>query len=56
MNWKVGKKIFETENEAKQFAKDLMTLGACGGWSPTDEPATHRYTGNAWRIGRTEKI
>lgn len=51
-NWKVGKKVFRTEEEAAQFSKDLMKLGAFGGWSPTDEEATHIYRGNM----RTEVI
>lgn len=42
-NWKVGKKVFATEEEARQFSKDLMSGGALGGWSPTDDEVTHRY-------------
>lgn len=43
MNWRVGSKVFETEEEARQFSKDLMSRGAIGGWSPTDDEVTHRY-------------
>lgn len=51
-NWKVGKKVFRTEEEARNFSRDLMKLGAFGGWSPTDEEVTHRYLGNC----RTEVV
>ena len=43
MNWKVGKKVFATEEEAKNFSADLMSMGALGGWMPTEEQVTHRY-------------
>jgi len=43
MNWKVGKKVFETEEEAKQFAIDLASRGCIGSWSTTYEEVTHRY-------------
>ena len=43
MNWKVGNKVFETENEAKQFSKDLMSHGVLGGWCQTEDAVTHRY-------------
>ena len=42
-NWKVGSKVFETEEEARQFSKDLMSHGVLGGWAPTTEEVTHRY-------------
>ena len=56
MNWRVNSKVFETEKEAMQFTKDLQALGGLGGWYPTEEPVTHRYTGDAGHIGRTEKV
>ena len=55
-NWKVGKKVFRTEEEARQFSKDLQRMGAIGGWCPTDEEPTHIYTGDADHICRTEAI
>ena len=52
VNFKVGKKVFATEQEARQFSKDLMSYGALGGWSKTTENVTHRYMGDL----RTEKV
>ena len=43
MNWKVGEKVFETEEEAIQFARDLSARGCLVAWIPTDEKVTHRY-------------
>lgn len=51
-NYKVGKKVFATEQEAMQFAKDLMAYGALRGWSETTEKVTHRYIGDL----KTEKV
>lgn len=45
-HYKVGKKIFKTENEARQFSKDLQAYGALGGWSETNEAVTHYYLGD----------
>ena len=50
-NWKAGSKIFETEAEARQYAKDMMALGALVGICKSDENVTHEYVwGN---FGRT---
>jgi len=46
MNWAVGKKVFETEKEARDFSRDLMSRGALGGWRETSEPVTHYYLGD----------
>lgn len=46
MAYAVGKKVFETEREAREFSKDLMTRGALGGWRQTSEPVTHYYLGD----------
>lgn len=43
MNWKVGKKVFKTEVEAIQYAKDIMARGGIVGWQETTEKVTHRY-------------
>lgn len=43
MNWKVGSKVFKTESEAEQFAKDLNSRGCLVTRSQTDEEVTHRY-------------
>lgn len=45
-HWAVGNKVFETEQEARQFSKDLMAHGALGGWRETSEPVTHYYLGD----------
>ena len=45
-HWAVGKWVFETEQEAKQFSKDLMSYGGLGGWRETSDPVTHYYLGN----------
>ena len=45
-HYAVGKKVFKTEDEARQFSKDLMARGALGGWSETFEPVTHIYLGD----------
>ena len=51
MSWKAGSKIFETEAEARQYAKDMMALGALVGICKTDEDVRHEYVwGN---FGRT---
>ena len=50
--YRVGQKIFETEEEARNFSRDLMSYGALGGWEKTDDPATHIYLGDL----RTERI
>lgn len=46
MAYAVGKKVFETEREAREFSKDLMARGALGGWRQTSEPVTHYYLGD----------
>lgn len=46
MAYVVGEKVFETENEARQFSKDLMERGGLGGWRETSKPATHYYLGD----------
>lgn len=46
IRYKVNSKIFETEQEARDFSKDLQAYGGIGGWSETNEPTTHRYLGN----------
>ena len=44
-HYAVGEKVFETEDEARRFSKDLMSRGALGGWRETTEPVTHYYLG-----------
>lgn len=51
-NYKVNSKVFETEQEARNFGKDLQSYGGIGAWTPTDEEVTHRYLGNL----RTEAV
>ena len=53
-HYAVGQKVFETEEEAREFSRDLMNHGALGGWMPTDKEVTHRYCfeGNL----RTEEV
>ena len=46
MGWKVNSKIFETEEEARNFSKDLQAYGGLGGWSFTEEKPTHYYLGD----------
>ena len=46
MSYRVNSKIFETEEEARAFSRDLQAYGGLGGWSETDEKATHRYRGD----------
>jgi hypothetical protein len=54
MNWRAGSKVFETEDEARQYAKDMMSLGALVGISETAEEVTHQYVfGN---FGRTMEV
>lgn len=54
MNWRAGHKVFETEEEARQYAKDMMALGALVGISKTSEAVTHQYVfGN---FGRTREV
>lgn len=45
-HYKVNGKVFESEEEARKFSKDLQSYGGLGGWYPTDEPITHYYLGN----------
>lgn len=52
MAYKVNSKVFETENEARAFSKDLQAYGGLGGWCKVDEPVTHIYCGD----GKTEPI
>lgn len=52
LHYAVGKKVFETENEAIQFVKDLTGRGIVGGYWETTAPVTHYYLGD----GMTEPI
>jgi hypothetical protein len=53
-NWRSGHKVFATEEEARQYAKDMMSLGALVGISKTSDPVTHEYVwGN---FGRTKEL
>lgn len=45
-NYAVGDKVFKTEDEARSFSRDLMAMGALGGWNETYRPVTHYYLGN----------
>ena len=45
-NFKVNSKVFATEEEARNFSKDLMEYGGLGGWSETKEEVNSRYLGN----------
>lgn len=45
-HYRVNKQVFATEEEARQYSKDLMAYGGLGGWSETDEPFTHIYLGD----------
>ena len=45
MNWKAGSKVFSTEEEAKQYAKDMMARGAIAGICETIQEVTHEYIG-----------
>lgn len=54
MNWRSGSKVFKTEAEARQYAKDMLALGALVGMCETSEPVTHEYVwGN---FGRTREV
>ena len=54
MNWKAGSKVFATEEEARQYAKDMMALGALVGMCETVQKVTHEYVwGN---FGRTREV
>ena len=44
-NYVVNSKVFETEEEARQFSKDLMERGIIAGYSETADPVTHYYLG-----------
>lgn len=46
MHYKVNNKVFETEDEARRFGKDLQAYGGLGGWSKTADPVTHYYLGD----------
>lgn len=46
MHYQVGKKVFETEEEAIQFNRDLMGRGIVGGYFETSAPVTHYYLGD----------
>lgn len=52
MTYKVNSKVFETENEALAFSRDLQAYGGLGGWCKVDEPVTHVYWGDL----KTEKV
>lgn len=51
-NWKAGNKVFETEEEAKSYAKALNNRGCTCSWKKTTEEATHRHI----KDGYTEKL
>lgn len=54
MNWRAGSKVFATEEEAKQYSKDMMAFGAIAGWCETNEEVTHEYV---WGdFGRTKEL
>jgi hypothetical protein len=53
-HWRVGCKVFETEEEARQYAKDMMSLGALVGISKTTDDVTHRYVFD--NFARTEEL
>ena len=42
-NWRSGHKVFRTEEEARQYAKDIQAAGGLIGLSKTTEKATHEY-------------
>lgn len=46
MGFRVNSKVFETEDEARHFSKDLMAYGGLGGIIKTNEVATHYYLGD----------
>ena len=43
MNWRAGSKVFATEEEARQYAKDILAAGGLIGISETTEKVTHEY-------------
>ena len=45
MNWRSGSKVFETEEEAIRYAKDMTAYGAVVSWGKTTEEVTHKYIG-----------
>lgn len=53
MNYSAGNKVFETEQEAKKFAKDLNRRGIMCIAHETDQDVTHRYIGPD---GLTEEV
>ena len=54
MNWRAGSKVFFTEEEARQYAKDMLSIGALIGICKTGEEVTHRYV---WGdFARTERV
>lgn len=44
-NWKSGSKVFETEEEATQYAKDMMARGIVVCWGKTFDRVTDKYVG-----------
>lgn len=46
VHYVVNSKVFETEEEARQFSKDFMERGIIVGYSETTDPVTHYYLGD----------
>lgn len=55
MGYRVNSKVFETEEEARGYTKDLQAFGGLGGWIETSEKPTHKYRPDLG-IGYTEPI
>lgn len=55
MGYRVNSKVFETENEAREFSRDLMSYGGLGGWTETTDPVTHIYKGDGYTEPVTER-
>ena len=53
-HWRAGSKVFATENEARQYSKDMMALGAIAGWCETEDPVTHEYVWGSF--GETRQV
>ena len=55
MGYRVNGKVFETENEAREFSRDLMSYGGLGGWMETTDTVTHIYKGDGYTEPVTER-
>lgn len=55
MSYRVNSKVFKTEDEARAFSRDLMSLGGLGGWMETTDPVTHIYKGDGYTEPVTER-